>query len=67
MMYASFIIAGVVFVITVAASLLVMFAEGMSDNTSRSSEMRLQAVWVFFVGTGISVLMALSHYLVLHW
>jgi hypothetical protein len=64
----SFILAGICFIVTCTTTLLVIYAYGMSDNPSQSgTDMRPLAIGVFAGGTVISLLIAFSHYIHLHW
>lgn len=63
----AFILAGLVFVVTIAISGLMLFASGMSDSPSASAEMGGQIMWVFIGGTAISALIAASHWINIGW
>lgn len=56
---AAFIIAGIVFVVTILISAFMLFAAGMSDNTSES----VPVTSTFVTGTIIAILIATSHWL----
>lgn len=57
----AFIIAGFVFVGTVALSGLMLFAAGMSDAPSESADK--SPLWTFIIGTVLAALIAASHWL----
>lgn len=57
----AFIIAGIVFVITVLISLVMLFGAGMSDSPSAAASVPVKAT--FITGTVIALLIAASHWL----
>lgn len=59
----AFVVAGIVFVVTVLAALFVMLGSGMSDNPSDNSSAGFKTT--FWVGTGLALLIAGSHWI--HW
>lgn len=64
----SFMIAGVAFIVTIAMTLLTIYAYSMSDAPSQSSmDMRPLSIQIFVIGTAISILIAASHYIHFRW
>lgn len=61
----AFVVAGIVFVVTVLAALFVLLGNGMSDNPSNNSSAGFKAT--FWVGTIISILIAGSHWISWSW
>ena len=57
----AFILAGIVFVATLAVSALMVFAAGMSDSPSASAN--VPVVSTFVTGTIIAALIAASHWM----
>jgi hypothetical protein len=63
----AFIIAGLFFVATIAMSMLVLFANAMSDNPQQANGGWKPALAVFIFGTLWSALIAGSHFIHLQW
>lgn len=61
----AFIIAGIVFAGTVALSLLMLFAAGMSDSPSAAAGVPVTST--FIIGTVIAALIAATHWLHMSW
>lgn len=66
-MSAAFIIASLVFIATIALSMLALFAGAMSDNPSQNQDGWKPAVRILVSGALVSALIAGSHFLHLHW
>lgn len=61
----AFILAGVVFVCTLAVSALMLFAAGMSDSPSAAANVPVGTT--FAIGTIIAVFIAASHWVHIGW
>lgn len=57
----AFVLAGIVFVVTLLISSVLLFASGMSDSPSASADVPVLST--FITGTIIAILIAASHWL----
>lgn len=63
----AFIIAGIIAALTIGWCLLELFASGMSDSPSASSEMAASVPWHFAIGMIAAGLIAGSHFIHIGW
>ena len=59
----AFILAGLVFVVTLVVCVIGLMAAGMSDSPSGSDAVAADVLWWFIGGTCIAVLISATHFM----